>query len=198
LNGERTDAELVAAARKGDARALRRLFGRYERSARERIRRRLPASVLRKTDPEDVLQEAYLVAATRLEDFRPETEDAFGRWFARIVANKIRECLRHYVGATGRTVRRELTRGARPDTACQRGRGPTPSRVASEAEQGGVVRSFLDSLRPAEREIIELVSLAGLTLREAAERLGCSREAAKKRFSRAVTALRRAMDEEAR
>ncbi len=105
-----SDEDLVSRTRAGDTDALRLLLGRYERSALNRIRRRLPGSVLRKIDPEDVLQGAFLVAATRLSDFVAEGDNPFGRWFATIVEMKIKETLRQYIGTAKRSAAREVTR----------------------------------------------------------------------------------------
>lgn len=169
------------------------MLGRYERAALARIRRRLPAAVARKVDPEDVLQEAFLVAATRLGEFVPEGKDAFGRWFARIVELKVRETLRRHVGVAQRSIRREVTRGARPDTALAQGREPAPSEMARTNERREAARDALGRMDAAQREILELVQFEGLPLRDLATRLGCSYEAAKKRYARALEAFRTAL-----
>jgi len=191
-----SDEDLVIRTRAGDTDALRLLLGRYERSALNRIRRRLPGSVLRKVDPEDVLQGAFLVAATRLSDFVPEGDNPFGRWFATIVAMKIKETLRQYIGTGKRSAAREVTRGARPDTAFVRGSQATPSLVAHGNERAEAARRALDRMDEGPREVLDVVQFQGVPLRDAAHRFGCSYEAMKKRYARALDSFREALGEE--
>ena len=80
--------ELVNDCRKGSRKAQFELYKLYERamySAALRI-------VNHEAEAEDVLQEAFLEAFTRIVDFRGDT--TFGLWLKQIVINKSINCLR--------------------------------------------------------------------------------------------------------
>lgn len=80
--------DLVNDCRKGSRKAQFELYKLYERamySAALRI-------VNHEAEAEDVIQEAFLEAFTRIGDFRAET--TFGLWLKQIVINKSINCLR--------------------------------------------------------------------------------------------------------
>jgi len=82
------NAGLVNDCRKGSRKAQFELYKLYERamySAAFRI-------VNDEAEAEDVLQEAFLEAFTRIVDFRGDT--TFGLWLKQIVVNKSINCLR--------------------------------------------------------------------------------------------------------
>ena len=82
------NADLVNECRKGSRKAQFDLYKLYERamySAALRI-------VNHEAEAEDVLQEAFLDAFTRIVDFRGDT--TFGLWLKQIVVNKSINCLR--------------------------------------------------------------------------------------------------------
>ncbi|SDM49549.1 RNA polymerase sigma factor [Pedobacter antarcticus] len=79
---------LVDACRKGCRKSQFELYKLYER-AMYNVALRI---VNHEGEAEDVLQEAFLDAFTRLKDFRSET--TFGLWLKQIVVNKSINCLR--------------------------------------------------------------------------------------------------------
>ena len=82
------NVELVNGCRKGNRQAQFEIYKLYERamySAALRI-------VNNEAEAEDVLQESFLEAFTRIEDFRGDT--TFGLWLKKIIINKSINCLR--------------------------------------------------------------------------------------------------------
>jgi RNA polymerase sigma factor (sigma-70 family) len=80
--------DLVNGCRKGDRKAQFEIYKLYERamySAALRI-------VNHEAEAEDVVQEAFLDAFTRIGDFRGDT--TFGLWLKQIIVNKSINCLR--------------------------------------------------------------------------------------------------------
>jgi RNA polymerase sigma factor (sigma-70 family) len=80
--------DLVNGCRRGDRKAQFELYKLYEKamySAALRI-------VNHEAEAEDVLQDAFLDAFTRIGDFRGET--TFGLWLRQIIINKSINCLR--------------------------------------------------------------------------------------------------------
>jgi RNA polymerase sigma-70 factor (subfamily 1) len=190
-----TDEQLIDLARKGDARAFEALCGRYEDLLRARARQWIVGAVKRKVSILDVLQEAYTVAHDRLDDFEDRGQGAFGAWLAQIAEFKAREAVRHYRGAAKRDADREVSRGGRPDTAEIRGTGRTPSQVLSAREEFDRVRQAMKELPADYRQVLQLLQLDHLTLKEAAVLMGRSYQATKKLYGRAVAALAKEFDE---
>lgn len=183
------EAELVARAQAGDEAAFQALCERYEGLLRPRLAAWLKGPVQRKLSVADLLQEAYITAHERLSDFEDRGEGAFGAWLAQIAEFKARDAIRRYVAAEKRDVRREASRGARPETRMFLGSGPTPSQAAVGQEREAAVLRAMDGLPDDYRQVLHLVRGSGITLKEAAEVMGRSHEATKKLYGRAVSRL---------
>jgi RNA polymerase sigma factor (sigma-70 family) len=167
---DRSDSELVAAARSGDGDAFATLVDRHY--ARTRA---LARAMLREPDEAaDVTQEAVLQAFLGLEHLRDPAR--FGAWLYGIAANLARMRLR----TTRRAVRAAMD-GAR--------RGP--EELADAAETAALVREALGQLTPAQREAVLMHDVAGLTAPEIAARVGGSSGAVRVRLHRGRRELRR-------
>lgn len=183
--------------RQGDEEAFRRLLERHAGDLRARIASRVPAALRRRISPSDVMQETCILAFARHADFEDRGDGSFAAWMRAIADRKLREEVRRHNGASKRSAGREVTRGERPDTALFRGRGRSPSSAAMESEESLRVRAAMQRLREDDRTVLHLTLERGLTLREAAERMGRSRDAAKKLYGRALVRLREIVDESA-
>lgn len=190
------DGALVRKFRDGDESALRALFDRVEPRLRSRIDARLSPDLRRKLSVDDLLQEVYLTAYRRLDDFEDRGEGAFEAWVSRIAALKLREEIRRWRGTARRGAAKEVTRGARPDTDFFPVKDASPSQVAAGRELRDRVRLALRELPENYREILRLVQIEHLALRDAGERMGISREAAKKLYGRALSRLSDLLGEE--
>jgi len=188
-HAEESDEGLVRRIRGGDDAALKALSDRYAERLTNRIRQRLMPGMRRKIAASDILQEAYLSALPRLADFEDRGEGSFGRWFGRIVEVKIADAVRRHVEATKRGVRREVTRAARCPTNRIAAASPSPSQVLVGAELKEAVRAAFEKLPDDARRVIELLQHERLSLDEAADRLGRSKEAVKKLYGRALSRL---------
>lgn len=151
---------------------LERLFAEHGAAVR--------AYALRRTDPasaDDVVSEVFMVAWRRLRDV-PEREPL--PWLLacarRLLANQRRSRSRMLA-------LRERIAGEPAPAPAQ----PSPDRVLARA---------LARLREADREILMLIAWEELTQTQAAAVLGCSREAAAMRLSRARRRLADALAEE--
>jgi RNA polymerase sigma-70 factor (ECF subfamily) len=190
-----SDESLFGRVQRGDDDAFGIIATRMTAPLRETIQRRIPAKLRRRVSLADVLQEVHLVALRRRGDFEDRGPGSVRRWLTGIADRVAREALRRHGGAGKRNAFRELTRGQREDTAQFRGRIPTPSQHAMAAELGDRVREALDELPADYREILHLTRQEGLTLREAAEHMGRSREAVKKLYGRAFCRFKQVFDE---
>jgi RNA polymerase sigma-70 factor (ECF subfamily) len=188
MNAE-DEAKLVQAARSGDADAFARLFDRYANLLAGRVRKVVPAQLTRKVSVADILQEVRITAFRRFESFELRGEGSVRNWLMRILEHKIGDVFRKYRGAAKRAAHVEVTRGQRPDTHNVRGSGGTPSQAVIAAESRRLLRETLALLPDDYRTILRLVFVEQLSLREAGEEMGRSREAAKKLYGRALARL---------
>lgn len=187
MDPQTPDAEWIRRARGGDAEAFSALCRRHEARLRARVRRALTRALERQVSVADVMQESLLTAHARLAEFEPRGEGAFGAWLAQIGAWKAREAARHHLGAARRDVRRE--RPGLPPEALAKRSSATPSRAAMALEQRAAVLRALGDLAPDDRQVLTLVQLDQVPLREAAVLMSRSYEAVKKLYGRAVVHL---------
>ncbi len=188
------DQTLIHQFRSGDESALKKLLARYEPRLRGILSQRLPVSLRRKLSVEDILQETWITACSRIPEFDARHEGAFAAWLEQIAIFKLREQIRHYRHTGKRGGVEEVTRGARPDTVLFAGRGPSPSEAAMGEELRLKAIQALQALPEDYRVVIELVQVEQLTLRQVGERMGRSREAVKKLYGRALSRLAAAME----
>ena len=180
------DSELVRRAQAGDEDAFQALFERHSDVLSGHLDRWMPSMIQRKVSVADLLQEVRIVAFRRLPEFEDRGGASFRAWLKKIAELRVRKVVQRFAGTAKRAVGREVTRGARPDTAHFRSREPTPSQHAIAAETETLVRRALAALPPDYREILRLAQEERLSLADAAERMGRSREAAKKLYGRAL------------
>jgi len=192
---ERTDEALFESARNGNDDAFRVLVERHAGGLRTYIDRRLPRALRRKISVADVAQEAHVVALRRALDFEDRGDGSFRKWLNKIAELKVKEAIRKHAGTAKRAAGREISRGKRPDTGQFVGDATTPSQAAIGAEAAEQVRQALETLPEDYREVLRLTREECLTLREAAARMGRSREAAKKLYGRALLRFKKALDE---
>ena len=179
------DEDYLRRIRDGDEEAFRILFERYAALLRARIRSRLSPALQRKVGVSDVLQEAYLTAFQRIDDFEDRGDGSFGHWLGKIVEYKIRDTVRRYATAK-RHGGQEVTQGRRAQTVDFPGRLPSPSQVAMGAELAEAARAALVRLPADYREVIHLLQEQQYSIAEAARRMDRSEAALKKLYERAL------------
>lgn len=171
------DAELVEAARRGDARAYEELVRRYQDVA-ARV-----AYLVAGIDVEDVVQEAFVKAYRALSRFRPGAP--FRPWILRIVANEARNRRR----SAGRRVRLELRAGeeaGRPSGDA----APSPEATVVDQEDRRRLLDAVNRLREEDRLVIGCRFFLELSERETAETLGIRPGTVKSRTARSLARLR--------
>jgi RNA polymerase sigma-70 factor (ECF subfamily) len=184
----------------GDERALADYFAlarpRLERIVRFRLDGRLQGRV----DPDDILQEAYVDAATRLGAFRDAQPMSGLVWLRLIVGQTLIDAHRKHLGAQMRDAHRErsiqdrLADGTSMTMSFQLlGRGTSPSKAAVRAELSELVSQALEGMNPIDREVLALRHFEELTNKETAEVLGIEVKAASIRYVRALERLKSAL-----
>jgi RNA polymerase sigma-70 factor (ECF subfamily) len=200
---ELSPERLLLAARQGDEAARGALLERYrtylDLLARLEIGRRLQT----KLDTADVVQETFLEAHRNFATFRGTAEPEFAAWLRGILAARMSNLVRHYLGTLGRDVRREqgleidLDHSSRLLDRGLLARGSTPSQHVARREQGVLLAESLARLPEDYREVVVLRHLEELSFAEVAGRMDRSVDSVQKLWVRALAKLRQAMGESA-
>jgi RNA polymerase sigma-70 factor (ECF subfamily) len=188
--------QMLLEARNGDSDSLGRLLAQYERYlgllARLQIGKRLQGKV----DAADLVQETFLEAHKNFGRFRGDHEGQFIAWLRQILAAKMAELFRRYLGTQGRDVRLEREiENAFDHSSVLLDRGlmavqSSPSQQAARREQGVLLANALGELPDDYREVMVLRHLEGLTFPEVAVRMGRSLDSVDKLWMRALIRLR--------
>lgn len=168
---EKSDADLVREALRGDREPLAELVRRHWDTAVF-----LAARILRSPElARDAAQEAAVAAMIDLERLR--SPDRFGAWFCGIALNVSRRWLRQL---------RSEAPGLLLDQASP---SPGPAEAAEIADIAARVRGAVAALPDGQRHAVLLFYLQGLSHREVADELGISVGAVKARLHQARAAL---------
>jgi RNA polymerase sigma-70 factor (ECF subfamily) len=182
---EAVDAAEVDRARAGDEDAFRALVERHGRSV-FRLAFRMTGN---EHDAEDVVQEAFLKAFKRLDQF--ESRAQFGSWLYRIAANCALDLLR----ARARRDEAPLEAPSRDDAPAWEPalEAPGPDRVVFGAEVRHKLARTMARLSPLERSAFVLRHHEGMSIAEIGEALGLDTNATKHSIFRAVRKMRAAL-----
>src|SRR4051794_2661258 len=112
-------AELLRRAAAGEEGPLRELFSRHRDRLKRMVHLRLSSRLAGRVDDSDVLQEAYLDAARRLDEYVRQPVLPFFLWLRHLTALKLAEVHRRHLGIQLRDAAREvpLPRGGVPRAA---------------------------------------------------------------------------------
>ena len=173
------DAELVEAARRGDALAYEELVRRYQDVAAR------TAYVVAGAEVEDIVQEAFVKAYRALHRFRAGSP--FRPWILRIVANEARN-RRRAAGRRARLAIRVFDDRPSGDAA------PSPEAAVLEEDERRVLLDAINLLREEDRLVIGCRFFLELSERETAEALGVRPGTVKSRTARSLARLRRELE----
>ncbi len=149
---------------------------------------RLARGILRdESDAEDVVQEAYLRAFTRLDDFRGDS--SLGTWLARITIN---EALRRLATRRAFAQPAELNETVAPQDHCDPAADttPTPEQLAARMEVRRLVERAIDALPSPFRLVFIMRVIEQMSIEETASALGIPSATVKTRLHRANQQLR--------
>ncbi|HMF10727.1 MAG TPA: sigma-70 family RNA polymerase sigma factor [Gemmataceae bacterium] len=193
---------LLQEARAGDAATLGQLLESYRRYlallARVQIGQRLQGKV----DASDLVQETFLEAHRNFGRFQGSSEGQLVSWLRQILAAKLADLMRRYLGTQGRDVRLEREIEIAFDrSSVMLGQGliaphSSPSHQAQRREQAVILADALQELPDDYREVIVLRHLEGLTFPEVARRMGRTLDSVEKLWMRALARLRQALGDQ--
>ncbi len=152
---DETDAELVAAVRRGSRDAAARLAERYLRPSRT-----VALSIVHDVaGAEDVCQDAFVYAIDRIDDCREPAR--FGAWLLQIVRNRSRNYIRDS----------KASRSSPIESHALASREPSPDAQAERAEMRARIMAAIRQLPEVRGTVLLLHDLEGWTHLEIAERL---------------------------
>lgn len=191
------DDILVKRAAAGDDVALAELFDRHRHRLRQMVRLRLDRRLQGRVDPSDVLQEAFLDLANELPSYAQKQAIPFFLWMRLVTGQRLVQLHRRHLGVEMRDAARDVSlyHGAMPQAASASlaaqllGHYTSAGAAAVRAEVQLQLQEALNSMEELDREIIALRNFEELDNPEAAEVLGLSPDAARKRYVRALKRL---------
>jgi RNA polymerase sigma-70 factor, ECF subfamily len=182
----------------GDRDALASIFSEHRERLWRLVNFRMDRRLHGRVDPDDVLQEAYLAAAGRLQHYGEAPSLSPFVWVRMVLVQTLTDVHRHHLGAQMRDADREVDlRGCRYPTSTTAslaallvGNVTSPSQAAARAETLDEVERAISAMDPLDREVLALRHFEELGNREVAEVLGIQQKAASIRYVRALKRLK--------
>jgi RNA polymerase sigma-70 factor, ECF subfamily len=190
--------ELIALSRQRGEQGIGSLLDLYRNYLLLLARAEVGKRLQRKVDASDLVQDTCLDAHRYFERFEGTTEAQFLAWLKTILAGKVADTVRHYLGTQSRDVRRELEndltesfdRSGRRLEQFAVGSGDRPSQHVMRREQTVIVADALQLLPPDYREVMIFRHWEDLSFPEIAERMDRSLDSVQKLWIRALARLR--------
>ena len=173
-----TENELILTSRAvaGDTAALELLFFRHRDRLDASIKAHFPRELRGAWEPHDILQDVWIQAMRGIREFGQSDSDSVRRWLLAIARNTIADRLKY--------VRAAKRKGVRIDTS-QRGENDsimrlleelalyrrTPSKSAANHELLVALDGALTRLVPAQAKALRLRYLAGLEVKQVAQKM---------------------------
>ncbi len=190
------DVDELAVVRRGDEEALADLFSQYRHRLEQMVRFRLDQRLRGRVDPADVLQEAYIEVARRIDDYVADPTVSFYVWIRQITWQTLLTTHRRHLGQkrdAGQEVLLDRHYGEQSSAHLVQhlAAGLTsPSQAAIRDESLSLLRNAIDTMDTVDREILLLRHFEQLTNAKVAEVLQLSPTAASNRYVRALKRLR--------
>jgi RNA polymerase sigma-70 factor, ECF subfamily len=173
-----TDADLLKRVAAGDRQAIGALYGRFSA-----VLMGVAVRVLHtRTEAEDVLHDLFVSLPGRARLYLPE-RGTVAAWLVILTRNMSIDRVRRRVGHQKASENLEPTESL-----------PDPEAVAALVSKRDRILRALSALPAAQRETLQAAFFEGLTYPEIAERDGVPLGTIKSRCSRAITALREALE----
>ena len=186
---ERTEAELIAAVLKGDAASFEPLVQKYSPRVFATARRYARSE----SEVEDIAQEVWLKAFSKLQSFRSEAP--FEHWLMRMTVRTCYDFLRGHQ----RNRESSFSELSEPETDWLERFVADPGSAAEDADAAKLlVGRLLEKLSPPARLVITLLEIEDRSVKEIAELTGWSVALVKVRAFRARGEMRKILAKMAR
>ena len=183
---DRTDAELIAAARNGDPASFEPLVKKYQGRIFATARR----YARRESEVEDIVQEVFIKAFQKLDGFRGEAP--FEHWLMRLAVRTCYDFLRRHQ----RNRETAFTELSEPESDWLDRFVVEPDNASEDAEAARqLIEKVLSRLSPPARLVITLLEIEEKSVREIAEMTGWSVPLVKVRAFRARAEMRKILSQ---
>jgi RNA polymerase sigma-70 factor, ECF subfamily len=201
-NSSETNRVLEQAAQ-GDGQILGRLLARHQERLRRMVALRLDRRLQGRIDPSDVIQEAYVEASARLDEYLRDPDVPFFLWLRFLAGQKLVTLHRHHLGVRMRNAAQQVSlyQGSLPEASSAAmaaqlvGHEARPSEAAIRAETKARLQEALDRMDPLDREVLALRHFEQLSRAEIAQVFGVTQAAAAKRYLRALERLKLVLED---
>ncbi len=178
---------LLRRAMDGDQDAWKQLFRENEELMRRVLRNRIPSSLRRRLDPEDLMQSAFLVLSQHGPDLELVDARSFHAWLAKVLLNKLRDRIRKLARAT-----RAGASETRPPTEIVEQHpddGPSLEEMAQKVELMARMYERILVLQPIDRDIVLARYVDQLSWAEIAKRTGLAPSTVSKRYNELLESI---------
>jgi RNA polymerase sigma-70 factor, ECF subfamily len=186
----RDEGELIARASRKEEAAVRTIIQRHNR----RLFRIARSIVRDDSEAEDVVQEAYVRAFTKLAEFRGES--SLCTWLSRIVMNEALGRLRRQRSAPIRVSLESLEPSGKVIPFPLAGKQPDPEQTMAQNEIRLILERAIDDLPELFRVVLVARDIEEMSVEETAELLGLPPQTVKTRLHRARRRLRSSLDKQ--
>jgi len=194
----RQPAATIERAHDGHRSALGQLFEEYTPFLRAVITKLMGPALYRTMEPEDVVQETLLTAATCFEDFHGQGDGEIRMWLATLARHKVVDLARHngrlkraLKGKVSldepRTANGESLADQLPAEPC------TASMVAVKNELSGRLATALTLIDPHEAAVLRMRYVDDMTLDDIGRQIGTGRNGVRGIIARGLRSLRHIM-----
>ena len=180
------------------------VFSVYQEQLKRMVTLRMDQRLLGRVDSDDILQDAYMEIARRINDFTSSPTVPFFIWARQITTQIMIDTHRKHLGAKMRSANLEvsLNRKRAGNTTSYSlaahliGNLTSPSQAIVRQEREEELRIALDQMDEIDREVLVLRHLEELSNNDVAEVLQIDKSAASKRYIRALKRLKTVMNAE--
>lgn len=198
MPAESNEGELVERLGSGDRSAVSEQLAAHRPRLKRLISLRMDPRLAGRIDASDVIQDAYLDATRRLEEYLANPSIPFFIWLRLLTVQKLAELHRRHIGTKARDATREISLHGGPVPLAESkllaatlvGRLSSPSGRAMRAELKLRLQEALDHLDPLDREVIALRHFEKLSNKEVAQVMDLSISGASSRYVRAMLKLK--------
>jgi RNA polymerase sigma-70 factor (ECF subfamily) len=186
---------ILAEAREGSQASLGKLLDSTRKYLLTLADGKLDPQLKCKVGASDLVQDTFIEAQRAFERFHGATERELLTWLAAILANRCSAAVRRHRLAQKRVIAREITGGAELILDQATDGIPTPGTNLVAQEEQRRLHIALARLPATEQEILKLRIWQRASFAEVGSACGCSAEAARKRFLRAVEELQAVLEQ---
>ena len=188
---------------RSDERDFARQFTEHRPRLKQMLQFRMDPRLRVRADLSDVLQEAYIEAYRRLDHYARQPDMSFYLWLRQVTMQRMIDSHRRHLMASKRDARQEVplaSEGYNASTSAAIARHlidaiVSPSQIAVRQEMLEQLESTLESMDDIDREVLALRHFEELGNGEVAELLGISEGAASNRYVRALSRLRKLLEQ---